>query len=192
MAPTALIFDLDGTIWDSYPWYAAILQQLGAMSAEDALGTLMGGSNIMRVLREARVSIATFLKVGADKANHLSLYDGVPQVLRELADRRMPMAVLSGLSASLAEPMLAKVGLGPLFRVSEFGAQKASPNAYHRIAQALNVPIGTAAYVGDMPTDALGASRAGMPFWWASYGYSKSVPTKTDRTLRSFGDILAN
>src|SRR5438874_2607468 len=166
MAPAALVLDLDGTVWDSYPWYATILQHLGVMSADDCIAELMAGGNIMQLLRDARVPIATFLKAGT--GNHLALYEGVPEVLGKLTERRVLVAILSGLSASVAEPMLAQVGLGTLFPIRVFAARKTSPLPYLRIAQSLNVPINAAAYVADMANDAVGAARAGMPFWWAA------------------------
>ena len=193
MVPTTCVFDLDGTIWDSYPWYAAVLQHLGLMSVENAMARLEAGENIMRLLRNGRVPATSFLLAGAAMADSLALYDGVPEVLRELAERRVSMGILSGLSASLGGPMLTQVGLSAYFPVSLYGAQKSSAKPYRRVADLLGVPVRTAVYVGDTPKDALGATTAGMAFWWAAYGYySGTKPVETTRVLGSFRDILSS
>jgi len=37
MAPKAILCDLDGTVWDSFPWYAMVLAKATSRSADSLL-----------------------------------------------------------------------------------------------------------------------------------------------------------
>ena len=51
-----LLLDLDGTLWDSRPWYAEILAVLGGGPAKDLEQALASGANVVRLAQEAGVS----------------------------------------------------------------------------------------------------------------------------------------
>ena len=72
MAPAALILDLDGTIWDSIPWYAQILAG-DKFDAAQFDSRLRAGSSVIQLLPDAEMSRNRFFKSCSERLADLAL-----------------------------------------------------------------------------------------------------------------------
>lgn len=194
MAARALVLDLDGTLWDSYPWLARVVADGDEDAEVAAAAALRDRVPAARVLRDAGVTASAFKSVCAG-ARDLEPYPGVRETLDELARRGIPLAVVTNLPAWIARPMLDCLGLRGFFgSVVDYGrTRQHKPNPAPITASLADISVEAADdvwYVGDTDSDAEAASRAGIAFAWASYGYGPTKPAGAASVLDAFAEVL--
>ena len=186
---------MDGTVWDSFPWYAAVLAQETALSDEAILGELRLGCSVVALCRRAGVTDARFRSLCTAYGSGLSLYPGVRDSLRDLTDRRIATAAVTSLPARIAEPLLESSAIRRFFaevvNASNCAARKPSPVPLTFALSRIGVePDRNVFYVGDQAGDAVAANAAGLSFAWASYGYGGECPSASAAVLKSFDEVL--
>lgn len=195
MAPSALLLDLDGTLWDSRPWYAEILAELGAGSAKQLEQALASGANVVRLAQEAGVSRSRLGTRAKRSAKPIGLYEDVRETLLALKERDTRVGVVTNLPGWLASPLIDSAGLNDFFFVvvtrSIRVPPKPNPKGINKVVEALGAEAKLDAwYVGDAITDGEAAAAAGVPFAWAAYGYESVKPAGTERVLHGFAEVL--
>src|SRR5437879_3674202 len=108
MAARALVFDLDGTVWDSHPWLARVIGKGDRAAERVALESLRGGIPAARLLKAAGVPRSRFRSICAE-ARDFHPYEGVPVTLEQLQDAGIPLGAVTNLPAWMVQPMLACV-----------------------------------------------------------------------------------
>ncbi len=178
MAVEAVLVDLDGTVWDSAPWFARLLAPQDRAERErltTALRNPVGGLRAAALVSQ-HYSQARFAKACSDATADLSLYDSAAEVLHDL-HRRVSLGVVSNLPAWIARPMLSGHRLENLFQTIQTARRgvpaKPHPAGVRRGVEALRVPPTDAVYVGDTRADLAAAAGAAVPFLWASWGYDQ-------------------
>jgi phosphoglycolate phosphatase len=192
MAARALLFDLDGTVWDSFPWYARALAGASAASYAQVLDELRRGASIVRLLARHGVRETELRR----PSEALRLYPGVRNTLDTLTGLGVALAAVTNLPGRIVMPMLDATGLSASVSVVIHAGNcrplKPHPRpilaAIDQLGMTRRDPI---YYIGDLPADAEAAARAGVPFAWASYGYGKERPSAARVTLLRFADVLA-
>lgn len=185
-----ILFDLDGTLWDSCrsvaeSWRNTLRTRYGARhlpSVEDIQG-IMG-------LPTAEIAQRLFTGYGApalevcnaclaDECSYLAqhggaLYPGVPQMLASLA-AQAPLFIVSNCQDGYIQSFLAWSGLRALFQDFECegrtGLSKAENIRLVVQRNGLRAPV----YVGDTALDEASACAAGCPFVHAAYGFGSAV-----------------
>lgn len=197
MSATALLFDLDGTLWDSWPWFARILSGLAGGDPALLEQRLASGTSIVQLTGECGVAQSRFAREASTTSDTLPLYDGALRTLDALATREVPMAVVSNLPGRLVAPMTERTGLAGFFDTvvtpRPFNGIRSKPAAQgvHAALRAMSLPAGPDIwFVGDGTVDARAADNAGVSFAWASYGYEPERPAGTDRLLTRLSDVL--
>jgi phosphoglycolate phosphatase-like HAD superfamily hydrolase len=194
VAARALVFDLDGTIWDSFPWLARVIGDGDKAAGRAALASLRRGVPAARLLRQAGVSAPRFASI-CDEAVNLDLYPAVLSTLRQLEGDELPLGVVTNLPAWISRPMLSCLGLNGFFdSIVDYGRTTRHKPQPDPLLLAVS-ELGTEAhpkvwYVGDSATDAVAAVSAGLSFAWASYGYGTEEPEGTDVVINSFVDVV--
>ena len=199
----SLIFDVDGTLWNSTPQVARSWRRTieahgidaGFITAErltKEFGKTMDTISLfpdlpeheaIDILRECCVRENDDLL--SDKP---PLYDGVAEVFKELKERGIPAGIVSNCQAGYIEVLLADTGLEPYVAghlcLGDTGFAKA------RNIRILSDRLGLEhpAYIGDTMGDFTATKEAGLPFIFASYGFG-SAPAP-DYEIRSPLDIL--
>jgi phosphoglycolate phosphatase len=173
----AVVFDLDGTLIDSYQAIAASLNvsrnHFGLPELElDEVRRMVGwGLEVLmeRSLGPVRVAegVRLFREHYARVYEQLTrLLPGAEPTLRELAARGYPLAVATNKPENFSRSLLHSLGVGD-YVSSVHGARdgvrlKPEPDLLLEAVEALGVTRAEALYVGDMHVDVETASRAGV------------------------------
>lgn len=191
----AVFFDLDGTLVDSVPDIANVvdllMDELGLPRRGEARVRTWVGNGSDVLLRRA---LSDSMDAAADPALleqarpryrrlyaanvclHSRLYPGVHEGLAELAARGLPLACVTNKPAELAGPLLERIGIGAYFATLVGGectpAAKPAPDALLLAAERLGLDVTRALMVGDSMNDVGAARNAGCPVACVPYGYN--------------------
>ncbi len=191
MAATALLFDLDGTLWDSYPCYAAALVASLRCTTEAVVERLKAGENVVRLADEAGLGNAKFTSLCRESITQLRLYAEVNRTLTILQEKGTALGVVTNTPQRLITPLLSDMQLDRYFGSVVCAARKPSPGGILRALAELNIQADRQVYlVGDSNNDAIAATRAGVSFAWAAYGYSAECPQQTAVVIERVSDLI--
>lgn len=177
-----VIFDLDGTLADSFPWFLrtvnSVADRHGFRRLEaDQIETLRGkGSREIvahfGVPRWKLPFIARDMrKLKAEHVDDIPLFPGVEAMLRDLSGSGVIVAVVSSDSeANVRRALGANARLVSFFAcgASLFGKAK----KFREVLKRSNVSATEAICIGDEVRDAEAASRAGIAFAAVAWGYA--------------------
>jgi phosphoglycolate phosphatase len=185
----AVMFDMDGTLLDSWDallgaYHDATTQVLGApapterkdidrliqLSARDAFPLLAGGDPEL-----AERIRAAFGESYRSRGAQINLYDGVPEMLRELRGRGLRLGIATSKSRVRLDRDLEQTGIAELIDATICGDEvpiaKPDPAPIVAIMAALGVEPGASLYVGDGANDVQAAHAAGVQAGGTGYGF---------------------
>ena len=201
----SLIFDIDGTLWDSRALvaegYNIQLNKEGlsryCITAE-TLKPLFG-----RVMTEiADVIFADFpekeryalmARCMETENRHLHEnpchigYPGVRETMEELAKTHR-LFIVSNCQQGYIELLMEKGGLGGLISDFDCFGNTGLPKGQTLRLLCERCNVRDAVYVGDTQGDMEASEQAGLPFVWAAYGFGK--PAHWDKRIDHFTDLL--
>jgi len=180
MAYRLIIFDLDGTLSDSLPWFLSI-----ASTAADKHGfkriddfESIRGKTSREIIKALNVplwrlpSIARSMrKLKSQSLDQIQFFPGVPDMLSELFDRGLMLAVVSSDSEENARRALgssASLIVHFACGASMFGKAK----KFREVMRAAAVPPKATLAIGDEVRDAEAAKDAGIDFAGVAWGYA--------------------
>ncbi len=186
----SIIFDVDGTLWDSTDTVARawnrILQQETDLEPTITGNTLKGLfgrllPDIAAVLfekypRERQLTLIDLCCAEEHRellAHPAAVYDTLEEAL-EILSKRYPLFIVSNCQAGYIEVFLEATGLGRYFQdhlcPGDTGQAKAENIAAITAKHGLKAPV----YVGDTAGDQKACKKAGVPFVFASYGFGSA------------------
>ncbi len=189
--PPSLIIDLDGTLVDSAPLIAGIINRMLAdrgvdrsTSPEAARAYLtQGGSQLVTALLgddldELESDLAKFRSHYAALATPDDcLFPGVREGLATLSGLGVRMAICSNKPQSLCDKIVADLDLGRHFDAVVGSIDslplKPAPDLALRALDALGASPAACRYVGDSDVDRQTAANAGIDFLFVTYGYAE-------------------
>lgn len=201
----ALIFDIDGTLWDSR---ALVAEGYNLQLRAEGYGELCVSAETLRPLfGKVMTEIADAILAAVPPPERYALmarcmetenrylaenpckvgYDGVPGTLAALS-RGCRLFIVSNSQCGYPELCIGKLGLAPYISGHLcFGDTGTGKGATVRTLMA-RYAIRSAAYVGDTQGDLAAAREAGIPFVFAAYGFgtAEGYDAKIDR----FPDLL--
>jgi 2-phosphoglycolate phosphatase len=203
----ALIFDLDGTLVDSYPGIQQslneTLQHFGRPPVDIETVKRMVGRGVENLMQQAiadrwREAVPIFRK--SYDETHLEgtfLFDDVISTLKILQSHGIPMSVASNKPPDFTRNILRHLKLDPYF-VECFGPNAeipAKPNrAMLQTAMAkMNSSVADTVYVGDMVLDVETARNAGVRVALIPTGGNSVEELRAanpDYLLRNFSDLV--
>lgn len=195
----AILFDLDGTLWDSgetvLPAWNAVLAEAGARPplTMDELNSFMGlgpqdlADRMLPTLPTPEERLALFTKcfdaeVVAIRQNGAMLYEGLLEMLTALKEKGLFLAVVSNCKDGYIQAFLDYYQLHEIFPDFE-SAGATGLTKGENIALVLSRNGFTpdeALYVGDTVWDMEASMKAGVDFLHAAYGFG-SVPVGTPK-----------
>lgn len=198
-----IIFDLDGTLWDSLkqivPAYNRVFGRYNIKlhMTEEILKKCMGKtlSEIGEILfpqmdidkREKILKECTQEElIELKKKGGGTLYPGIKETLKRLK-QSYGLFIVSNCEHGYIETFLECHELGELFEDFEYIGRTGKPKADNIKEIMERNSLDRAVYVGDTQKDLDSADKAGLPFIHASYGFGK-VDRKTP-SINSFEEL---
>lgn len=199
----SIIFDVDGTLWNSTESVAASWNK--AIREHSSLNLTLEPVSLSRVFGKTMTEIADtlfpslsadermkLLEVCFDEENRYLedhpgiLYPDVARTLKKLASR-YPLYIVSNCQCGYIEVLLRTTGLGPYIKdhlcFGETQVPKGETIRKLIVKNRLQSPV----YVGDTQGDADSCKTAGIPFIFAEYGFG-DVPDARMR-IQTFSDL---
>jgi N-acetyl-D-muramate 6-phosphate phosphatase len=188
----AVLFDLDGTLLDTAPDMVGALnalrleKQQTPLPYDEVRSVVSHGAARLVKLGFPDADADSFVGLqkrfldiyGGAVSVKTRLFDGMDEVLAELAKRELLCGIVTNKPARLTEPLLEQLGLSALFAcvVSGDSVSERKPHAMPLLhaAKLAGVDADQCIYVGDAQRDVQAAHAAGMPALVATYGYLQS------------------
>ncbi len=196
----AVLFDLDGTLWDStaavVPAWNRVLGKWGKTVTRADMASIMGLTDreiARRFLPETpeKEALEAVREAAAAEAEDLyrtgaALYAGVRETLTALAKGHRLFLVSNCMDGYIGAFLHAH-GLEEYFEDAAWLGHPAAGKAENIRALCRKYGLRRACYVGDTAADAAAAKAAGLPFLYASYGFGAAP--EHDGIIKSFGEL---
>lgn len=198
------VFDFDGTLADTFPWFAGVLNQVAdrfgfSRIREDEVEELRGADS-RAILRRLAIPmwkmpmIAAHMRaLAAEQIEHVRLFDDARAFLHGLHGAGVPIGVVS---SNTAETIRRVLGAETATLVAHFecGASLfGKPSKLRKVLARTGAAPGRSIYVGDEVRDAEAAQAAGMAFGAVSWGYNRVealAAQSPQEIFASFDDML--
>ena len=153
----AVIFDMDGTLVDSFYDWSSIRSTLGVEGAS-IIDELNGLTEPERGVRWAELEAIEF-----EATRAASVHPGAAALLELLAKKRLPTALVTNNNAANTESLLERFGLSfDVVLTRDAGLWKPSGAPIAEAARRLGISVGQCLGVGDSLYDILAARDAGL------------------------------
>jgi len=192
------IFDFDGTLADSFPFFVSVFNQIAdrhgfrRVSAEQAQALRHHDSRtIMRQLGmpawKLPLASRSFIGLMRENTTRIPLFEGVGEVLQALDGAGVRLAMVSSNSEQNVRLVLGPQ-LSALFGHYECGMSVfGKATRIRKVVERAAVPPAHALYVGDQAMDAEAARKAGVAFGAVSWGYAPIEALRRAGPQREFG-----
>lgn len=177
------IFDFDGTLADSFPFFLSVFNTIADRHGFKRIDTARAGALRHYGTRQVMEHVGmpawklpavsrTFMAMMKESAGAIALFDGVAEALRFLHARGVLVTVVSSNSEhnvrTVLGPELAALVAQFECGMSIFG--KAS--RIRAVLKRCGVAAGDAIYIGDQGTDAEASRKAGVDFGAVHWGFA--------------------
>lgn len=186
----AIIFDLDGTLVDSFSFFLGALNQLAKKhkfkSVELHEVEQYKHLSPKEIMKEMNVSkwklpwiAKDFIRLMKERDQEVYMFEGMRDHLIELHKRGYTLAIITSNSKENCQSILGKE-LCELFSHIDGGSSIfGKAKRIKRVLNILNLNKEQAIYVGDQTTDGEAAHKAGIDFAAVGWGYTSAEKLKT-------------
>jgi phosphoglycolate phosphatase len=193
------IFDLDGTLADSFPWFLRVVNSIADKHhfrhiEDDDVEMLRGKSSreIIRYLQvpmwRAAVIAADMRRLKSQSIDSIPLFAGVELMLQELSQLGVVLAVVSSDSESNARKALGKhAALISRFACGASLFGKAAK--FKAVLKRTGIAAADAICIGDEVRDGEAARQAGGDFGAVSWGYAKPEALRQASPVLVFDNV---
>lgn len=177
------IFDFDGTLADSFPFFLSVFNVIADKHGFRRIDVSRAGQLRHHGVRQMMAHVGmpawklplasrSFMALMTEHADTIPLFDGVAEALRHLAAHGVQLALVSSNAEHNVRRILGPelAGLVVQFEcgMSIFG----KAGRIRTVLKAQGVAARDAIYIGDQGTDAEGAHAAGVAFGAVHWGYA--------------------
>lgn len=194
--PSAIIFDLDGTLVDSARDLTGALNhvlrtanrpqidisRVRHMVGDGARALIIKGFKETGALpneKNLEAMLQDFLAYYLENITKSTIiFPGALDVIKKLKDMEIPLGLCTNKSIKLTEKLMSEIGLSDYFTAiiggDSFEYCKPDPRHLTSTLETMNCAPDRAIMVGDSNNDILAARAAGIPVICVSFGYSKT------------------
>ena len=199
----SIIFDLDGTLWNSTETIADAWNELLKERGIDepyitvALLKTLFGKTLPEIAAAAfpqfnHAEQLELIEACCEREHEFLLRYGSPtypnlqEVLEDLS-AKYPLFIVSNSQCDYIEIFLKVTGLGKYFKDHLCAGDTLKPKAYNISEIMRRNNLKTSVYVGDTDGDHKSAKTAGVPFVYATYGFGET--TAADYEIKNLRDL---
>ncbi|MBX3218530.1 MAG: HAD hydrolase-like protein [Labilithrix sp.] len=198
-----VIFDFDGTLADSFPWFASVLNttaaKYGFRRVEAAEAESLRRCDSREILRRLELPMwklplvaAHMRRLKSEAAGDIPLFEGAAKLLADLSARGVATAIVSSDAEASIRRTLGPVASATVARFDCSSSLFGKAAKLRRTLEAMSVRADDSIYVGDEVRDGEAAAAAGMPFGAVAWGYTHPdtlSPLAPGRLFRSFAEL---
>lgn len=177
-----VIFDFDGTLADSFPFFVGAVNDLAALHGfrpvcdheVPALRQCTPREAMRRLdfpLWKLPAVTRSFKDLMTRSIDQVPLFDGVPAMVLALAGAGVKLAVVSSNAKANVAGVLGPALSASMVHIDGGASVLGKAPRLRRMARRIGVPAGQALYIGDVCADAQAAADAGLPFAAVTWGY---------------------
>ncbi|WP_151988779.1 HAD family hydrolase [Acinetobacter oleivorans] len=186
----AIIFDLDGTLVDSFHFFLSVLNQLSAKYKFKSVELHeveqykhLSPKEIMKEMNVSRWKLPwiakDFIQLMKERDQDVYMFEGMRDHLIELHKRGYTLAIITSNSKENCQSILG-TELCELFSHIDGGSSIfGKAKRIKHVLSILDVSKNQAIYVGDQTTDGEAAHKAGIDFAAVGWGYTSAEKLKT-------------
>lgn len=204
MKKIGLIFDVDGTLWDSSlevaaSWDEIAFKETGRhITKEDLVATMglpmtaIADRLFPELKKEDRIDLlnrCTAYELIFLLKHPGKLYEEEEKTLKALKEEGFHLAILSNAQPGYIEVLLSSTGLGYLFDDHICWGDNLLPKSKNMEILKTRNKWDEVLYIGDTSMDEEESDKAGVKFIHASYGFGKA--SHPFLTLKTFEDLLS-
>lgn len=195
-----VLFDFDGTLADSFPFFVRVFNRLAVKHGFEAvdpevLPTLRdhGAREVMRRVGMPAWKLPwvakDFTALMKEPAGRVPLFDGVGEVLARLDDASVPLAIVTSNTEENVRRILGDENAGRIRRF-ECGASIFGKAArLRKVLRATGIAASEAIYVGDHATDLQAAREAGVSLGAVTWGYGTVASLRAESPDLEFASV---
>jgi len=178
-----VIFDFDGTLADSYPWFISVFEDLSKryrlptieMTDMEKLRSL----DISQILKEYRIPFWKVVLIGNhlkklmnSQINQIRLVSGMQSVIETLGKQNIKLAVVTSNAEKNVRRVLGPHNM-PYFSLIESGASMfGKKGRFLKILKKTGIPASETLSIGDEVRDLKSAREAQIHFGAVTWGYT--------------------
>lgn len=194
-----VIFDFDGTLADSFPFFLRLHNQLARKHGFREVATedvpALRAMSTRELMARSGLPAWRLPAVARDFTRHMqetdevAMFEGVAEVLRGLASSGLRLALVTSNSRKNIDRVLGPE-LVALFGHIDCGASIFGKRSrLQRAARALGISVSRSIYIGDATADADAAKEADMPFGAVDWGYTTPEALSACKPARQFTNV---
>jgi phosphoglycolate phosphatase len=204
MKPGLAIFDLDGTLADSFPWFMEVVNDVadrfGFRRIEEHEVDTLRGYDARRMIRHLRTPawklpfIARHMRARmAADIHRIPLVPGVDGLLRALHDHGVTIAIVTSNSEANVRRILGPQNAALVQHYGCGASILGKAGKLRRVLRASGIPARDAVKIGDEIRDLHAARAAGMAFYAVGWGYTHAAALAEhgpDAVFTSMGELV--
>jgi phosphoglycolate phosphatase len=195
-----IIFDFDGTLADSFPWFRGVYNQVadryGLRCIDEAEQDTLRGFDSRRIIRYLGIPISKIPLIATHMRRlmtrdirHISLFEGIDDLLRGLHSRGAVLAVVTSNSRENVVQIMGEE-IAALITYLECGASIFGKRArIRKILERSGIPRGKAIYIGDEIRDIEAARKERIASGAVTWGYTHALTLEDHSPAELFADI---
>lgn len=194
------IFDMDGTLADSFPFFISVQNQLAerhgfkAIAADEvAVVRHWTPQQLMRHVGLPKWKLPfvarSFMELMKESAASIKPFDDIDEVLRDLREGGLLLALVTSNSEENARKVLGAEIFGRFAFVDGGASMFGKKPRIRRALKACSVPAARAIYIGDQSVDGEAAGKAGVAFGAVSWGYGSPESLVACRPAEVFATV---
>jgi len=195
-----IIFDFDGTLADSFPWFKGVYNQVadryGLRKIDESEQDTLRGFDSRRIIRHLGVPISKIPLIASHMRRlmkrdirHISLFEGIDDLLRGLRARGAVLAVVTSNSRENVIQIMGEANAA-LISYLECGASLFGKRArIRKILGQSGIPREKAIYIGDEVRDIEAARKERIASGAVAWGYTHALTLEAHSPAECFASI---
>jgi phosphoglycolate phosphatase len=178
-----VIFDFDGTLADSYPWFLSVFEDLSKRYRLPALEMTdlekLRSLDVSQILKEYKIPLWKVAVIG----NHLKklmnsqidkicLVSGMQSVIEMLQKQEIKLAVVTSNSEKNVRQVLGPQNISYFDFIESGVSMFGKKNKFQKILKKTGIPAYETLSIGDEVRDLKSAHEAQIPFGAVTWGYT--------------------